>query len=86
MAEQAKTEGKDLAEVLDRCGMLLTPERKAAIEAEVYRELVLMLETTDANAWADVDNKMRSPNDMKIAFTKRLKLFVEAYDRKANGL
>lgn len=84
MAELAKKEGKDLGEVLDRCGVLLTPDRKAQIEAEVYREIVLMLETSSAHEWADRDNRMSSPDDMKRAFTKRLKLFVEAYERKAN--
>lgn len=86
MAEMAKAEGKDLAEVLDRCGMLLTPERKAVIEANVYRELVEMLQTTSAVDWTDRDNPLRSPEDAKRAITRRLELFVQAYERKANGL
>ena len=85
MAEIAKKEGKDLGEVLDRLGVLLTPRRKAQIEADVYREIVLMLETTSISEWADKDNPVRSPEDAKRALTRRLKLFVEAYDRKANG-
>jgi hypothetical protein len=51
----------------------------------VYREIVLMLETTSITEWTDRDNPVRSPEDAKRALTRRLKLFVEAYDRKANG-
>lgn len=83
MAEIAKSEGKDLGEVLDRCGVLLTPGRKAQIEHAVYVEMINMLESSSAHEWADADNRMRSPDDMKRAFTKRLKLFAEAYERKA---
>jgi hypothetical protein len=84
LAEQAKAEGKDLGEVLDRLGMLLTPSRKALIEANTYRELVEMLDTSSAHDWTDKDNPLRSPEDAKRAISKRLKLFVEAYERKAN--
>lgn len=83
MAEIAKSEGKDLGEVLDRCGVLLTPGRKAQIEHEVYLEIVRMLETSSAHEWADPDNRMRSPDDMKRALTTRLKMIATAYERKA---
>lgn len=84
MAEIAKSEGKDLGEVLDRCGVLLTPSRKAQIEAEVYRELILMLQSTSAHEWTDRDNKLRSPEDAKRAITRRLEQILEAYERKAH--
>jgi hypothetical protein len=86
MAEQAKAEGKDLGEVLDRCGMLLTPARKALIEANTYRELAEMLDTSSAHEWTDKDNPLRSPEDAKRAISRRIKMFVEAYERKANGV
>ena len=84
MAEIAKVEGTDLGEVLDRCGVLLTPERKAAIEANTYRELKEMLDTTSAHEWTDKDNPLRSPEDAKRAISRRIGLFIEAYERKAN--
>lgn len=34
LAEQAKEQGKDLAEVLDRAGLLLTPKLRRKIQAD----------------------------------------------------
>jgi hypothetical protein len=82
-AEQAKSEGKDLGEVLDRAGVLLTPQRKAAIEGNVYGELADMLDSSLPHQWGDKDNHISTPEDMRQALIRRLRLFQEAYNRKA---
>lgn len=51
LAEDARLRGRDLAEVLDREGLLLTPQRRRAIEASAFDEIAELLETTSANRW-----------------------------------
>ena len=43
LAEQAKTRGRDLAEVLDRAGVLLTVGREKQIGADAIQEVARML-------------------------------------------
>lgn len=86
MAEIAKAEGKDLGEVLDRCGVLLTPERKAMIEHEVYTNIVGLLELSDLHEWAKPGTAIKSPLDAKHAITERLRQIAQAYERKAYGV
>jgi len=85
MAEMAKSEGKDLGEVLDRCGVLLTPERKLMIEHNVYTEVVALLEGSTLHEWTEPGTKIKSPEDAKVAITNRLRQIALAYERKAYG-
>lgn len=50
-AEQAKSRGRDLAEVLDREGYLLTPERVREIEARTIEEIAELLGSTSPHKW-----------------------------------
>jgi hypothetical protein len=43
MAEQARSRGRDLAEVLDRAGILLTVERESQIQADTLQEVATLL-------------------------------------------
>lgn len=78
-AEKAKTEGKDLAEVLDRAGVLLTPARMARIRAEAFREVAELLEqSTPAQL---MDFRAFSPLDLQNALARHLRA-LEARERK----
>lgn len=44
LAEAARAQGRDLAEVLDREGVLVTPERHRLIRKEAIREVANLLE------------------------------------------
>lgn len=57
-AAETRFRGKDLAEVLDRAGVLLTPERKKAIEANVLDEVAELLATTSAHQWTRKNTQM----------------------------
>lgn len=50
-AEVAKSRGRDLAEVLDREGYLLTPERIREIEAQTIEEIAELLGSTSPHKW-----------------------------------
>lgn len=50
-AEQARSRGKDLAEVLDREGYLLTPQRLHQIQADTIDMVVEMLATSEPLQW-----------------------------------
>lgn len=79
-AEKAKTEGKDLAEVLDRAGVLLTPARMARIRAEAFREVAELLEqSTPAQFIAPL--RSFSPLDLQNALARHLRA-LEARERK----
>lgn len=51
LAEDAKLRGRDLAEVLDREGFLLTPERRKEIQAQAFEEIAELARTTSAHQW-----------------------------------
>lgn len=51
LAERAKTRGQDLAEVLDREGYLLTPQRHDQIVANAWYQIAEMLETSSPSQW-----------------------------------
>lgn len=76
-AEKAKTEGKDLAEVLDRSGVLLTPARVARIRAEAFREVAELLEqSTPAQLIAPL--RSWSALDLQNALSRRLRDMEES--------
>lgn len=50
-AERARTQGKDIAEVLDRQGFLLTPERIKNIRADAVEQVIQILEETPVSTW-----------------------------------
>lgn len=60
VAEIAKAQGKDLAEVLDRTGVLLTPRRFRVIQADSWDHIAEILETSPPSAWM-VDRTTRAP-------------------------
>lgn len=76
MAEQAKSQGKDLAEVLDRAGVLVTPKRLARIRAEAFREVAELLETSTP---AQMIAPLRSftPLDLQNGLARRLRAMEE---------
>ena len=51
LANRARDKGLDLAEVLDREGVLLTPQRHAEIQAQAFEHIAEMLETSAPSAW-----------------------------------
>ena len=60
LAEKAKAQGKDLAEVLDRAGVLLTPRRHKAIQADSWDYIAELLEESPPSAWM-IDRTTRAP-------------------------
>lgn len=50
-SETARIEGKDLGEVLDRAGVLLTPERLAAVRAICLDQIAQVLEETPTHSY-----------------------------------
>lgn len=63
-AQRARTGGKDLAEVLDREGVLLTPARKAQIRHEVMEEILVILNDVEAHRWFE-PGVPHTPMDLK---------------------
>jgi hypothetical protein len=60
VAETAKAQGKDLAEVLDRMGVLLTPKRRKIIQADSWDYIADRLEELPPSAWM-VERTTKAP-------------------------
>ena len=69
LAEQAKTQGKDLAEVLDRQGFLLTPSRLKKIQADTIDDVAELLETTSPMQYTTKN----TPEDFRRALASYLR-------------
>lgn len=55
-ARQSRAQGKDIGEIMDRAGVLLTPERLRAIRAIVINQIAQTLEETPAHQLAGTTN------------------------------
>lgn len=75
--ERAARQGHDPGEVLDRTGVLLTPQRLDQIKADALDDLAEMLEGSDLSEWRG-DMSIRSPQDAKHAITARIRLLARA--------
>lgn len=75
---QARIDGHDPVEALDKAGLLLTAKRKHETDAQVLWDLVTMLETSDLHQWKEQGSAIRSPGDAKSAITARLKEMAHA--------
>ena len=71
-ADKARKSGKDLAEVLDREGYLLTGTRLVKIQADTIDEIAELLETTSPNWWV-ARNANLTPNDLQREIAARLR-------------
>lgn len=60
LAETARTQGRDLAEVLDRSGVLLTPQRRNQIHADICDSLAETLETSPPSVFM-LDRTTKAP-------------------------
>lgn len=69
MADQARSRGLDLAEVLDRQGYLLTPERLDKIKADAIDEIAELLETTSPHQYTTKN----TPEDFRRALASYLR-------------
>lgn len=56
-AREALRGGKDLAEILDRQGFLLTPERLLEIQARTLEEVAEVLATSTPRQWTKTDTQ-----------------------------
>lgn len=72
-AQRARNQGKDLGEVLDREGVLLTEARKHQIRGEAFEEILNILKGTEVNAWFRPGTPI-TPRDFK----ETLELYLEA--------
>ena len=64
LAEQAKTRGRDLAEVLDRAGVLVTPEREARIQADILQQVADALRDTPSRQLSNATNVLDFQRDL----------------------
>jgi hypothetical protein len=80
LISQARREGKDLAELADRSGILLTEQRLKDIQADVIGDLADMLETTSAYQWAD-EHKHLVPEDIRVGIAERFRKLEQAARR-----
>lgn len=71
LADEARTRGKDLAEVLDRAGILLTERRRRESQAIILEQLAQVLESTSAAQWLR-GQPGQTPNDLKRAITEHI--------------
>lgn len=78
LANAARSGGKDLAEVLDRAGVLLTDQRRKDIQADVLGDLAEMLETTNANQWTISEYRHPNNEDIRIGIATRLRQLEQA--------
>lgn len=73
LAERAKERGMDLAEVLDREGLLLTTRRRLDIQADALDQVAELLDTTTANQWTTIRATNLTPNDVQSGIADRLR-------------
>ena len=64
LAEQARTRGRDLAEVLDRAGVLVTPERESRIQADVLQQVADALRDTPPRQLSSATNVLDFQRDL----------------------
>lgn len=69
LANDARDRGLDLAEVLDRRGYLLTPERLKKIQADAIDEIAELLETTSPHQYTPKN----TPEDFRRALAMYLR-------------
>lgn len=79
LAERARDEGKDLAEVLDRQGYLLTPKRANTIRATAIEQVIQVLEETPISRWTTYGTTRL---DMLNAITQQLKSLADEYRKE----
>ena len=65
-AEQARAHGRDLGEVLDRAGYLLTPQRIREIEARTIDEIADLLGSTSPHKWTTGNTQMHLIGDIAV--------------------
>jgi hypothetical protein len=70
MALSAKERGRDLAEVLDRAGVLLTDSRLRKIKADTIREIADLLGTSSPHKWTQGSTQMHLINDIALGLRK----------------
>lgn len=73
-AHAARTNGRDLAEVLDREGYLLTPSRHAKIQADTIDEIADLLGSTSPHQWNDNGNTQM---DLMAGIVRRLRVLAD---------
>lgn len=73
-ANHARTRGRDLAEVLDREGFLLTPGRLKKIQADTIREIADLLGSTSPHQWSSYGNTQM---DLMHGIVHKLRLLAE---------
>lgn len=66
LAEQAKSRGRDLAEVLDRAGVLLTDERMMKIQADAIQEVAQMLHELSPHRLSRSSNLLDYQRDLAM--------------------
>lgn len=70
LALHAKDRGRDLAEVLDREGVLLTDSRLRKIKADTIREIADLLGTSSPHKWTQGSTQMHLINDIALGLRK----------------
>lgn len=73
---QATTQGRDLADVLDQHGMLLTSQRARQLQSKVLLDLADMLNGTATHHWSD--GTIRTPDDMRRSIAARVEKLAQA--------
>lgn len=73
-AHKARTNGRDLAEVLDREGYLLTASRHARIQADTIDEIADLLGSSSPHQWNDGKNTQM---DLMAGIVRRLRTLAD---------
>lgn len=81
-AQRARSAGKDLAEVLDREGVLLTSQRRFEIRSEMLSEVLELLRSTEAHHWFP-NGTPQTPRDLKSIFENHLEGRIDDENAKS---
>lgn len=82
LAQTAREQGKDLAEVLDRAGVLLTQARLRRIQADVLEDLAFMLAISSVHEWLPKSSGALSPQQVADLIRERIKALAEVTAQK----
>ena len=79
-AKTSRAKGKDIGEVLDRAGVLLTPERLAAVRAICLEQIAQILEDTPVTYYTQ-NRQVTVPDFQALLATAIRRMATEEYER-----
>lgn len=72
LAERCRMFGLDLAEAVERAGVILTPERLSKIRHNLYLEIAQMVDETSARQWTSGNTQA----DLMRGFSEAMRQFA----------